>query len=254
MESIFKLFKKPFRPLFQRLNLVLPLHSCLLSRLTPMSNVFGLDRGQPIDRYYIEAFLYEHRADIHGRVLEIQEPTYTCKFGTQVIKSDVLHITAGNPHATIVGNLETGEGIPWNTFDCIIITQTYQFIYDVKSAILNSYRALKPGGVLLATFPGISHIVRGKMMISYVDNYDICTDNWRFTDASAKRLFEDIFDKKNVIVKTYGNVLTACAFLYGLAANDLKQKELDYHDPDYQLLIAVRAIKPNSAFKYKEVL
>ena len=44
-------------------------------------------------------------------------------------------------------------------------------------------------------------------------------------------------------VETYGNVLTASAFLYGLAAEDLKPSELSSRDPNFEVLIAVKAIK-----------
>lgn len=207
-----------------------------LRRLTPFSSVFGLDRGLPIDRYYIENFLQQHSDDIQGRVLEIGDASYTRQFGGEkVTQSDVLHAVAGNPEATLVGNLDTGEGIPKETFDCMILTQTFLVIYDVQSAIANSYAALKPGGVLLATFPGISQISRYDM--------DRWGDFWRFTDASARRLFGDVFGNERVTTSTFGNVLSACAFLHGLAAQELKPKELTYNDPDYQLVITMRAVK-----------
>jgi hypothetical protein len=69
-------------------------------------------------------------------------------------------------------------------------------------------------------------------------------DYWRFTDASARRLFAEVFGADNVTVTTYGNVLTACAFLHGLAAHELRAEELDHHDPDYQVIIGIRAIRP----------
>ena len=47
----------------------------------------------------------------------------------------------------------------------------------------------------------------------------------------------------NVVVGTHGNVLTACAFLYGIAASELKPEELDFCDPDYQVTITVWAQK-----------
>lgn len=207
-----------------------------LRRLTPVSRVFGFDRGQPIDRYYIEAFLLQHSADICGRVLEIGDPGYTRKFGgDRVVQSDVLHAVPDNLQATLIGDLATGQGIPEEAFDCLLLTQTFPFIYDVGAAIANSYRALKPGGVLLATFPGISQISRYDM--------ERWGDYWRFTDASARRLFGDVFGPHNVTIETYGNVLVACAFLHGLAAHELKQEELDCHDPDYQVLITVHAVK-----------
>lgn len=207
-----------------------------LRRTEPISRVFGLDRGQAIDRYYIEAFLARHRQDIKGRVLEIGDPDYTRRFGAdRVARSEVLHAIPGNPAATLIGDLATGEGIPAGAFDCLILTQTYPFIFDVQAAIAHSQAALKPGGVLLATLPGVSQISRYDM--------DRWGDFWRFTDASARRLFGAVFGVENVRVETYGNVLTACAFLQGLAAHELKREELDYQDPDYQLIITVRAVK-----------
>ena len=207
-----------------------------LRKLKPISSVFGFDRGKPIDRYYIEAFLQRHSADIHGRVLEIGDPSYTHKFGgDRVTHSDVLHAVPDNPQATLVGDLATGDGVPKETFDCMILTQTLLFIYDVSEAITNCYAALKPGGVLCSTFPGISQISRYDM--------DRWGDYWRFTTLSAKRLFGEVFQPENVEVQSYGNVLTAIAFLHGLAAKELRKKELDYYDPDYEVLITVRAVK-----------
>jgi len=39
-------------------------------RLTPISPVWGLDRGIPLDRYYIHNFLARHRADVQESVRE----------------------------------------------------------------------------------------------------------------------------------------------------------------------------------------
>ncbi|VEN75404.1 Methyltransferase [Candidatus Desulfarcum epimagneticum] len=208
----------------------------LLRRVTPVSRVFGLDRGLPIDRFYIESFLEKHARSIQGCVLEIGEPVYTCKFGGgRVAASHVLSVEPGNPAATLTGDLETGEGVPKKMFDCAVLTQTLPFIYDVKAALTHCHAALKPGGVLLATFPGISQISRYDM--------DRWCDYWRFTDASAAKLFGDVFGGEQVTVATHGNVLAACAFLHGLASGELKPRELDHHDPDYQVLIGVRAVK-----------
>jgi SAM-dependent methyltransferase len=205
--------------------------------LEPVSRVFGFDRGKPIDRHYIESFLQQHAADIRGTVLEVGDREYTSRFGGAVVTcSEVLHAVAGNPEATIVGDLATGKGIINENFDCIILTQTLPFIYEFQQAVSHCMRGLKPGGVVLATLPGISQISRYDM--------DRWGDYWRFTDASARRLFEDVFGVGNVQVESQGNVLVACAFLHGLAAEELKPSELAYHDPDYQVSICVRAQKP----------
>jgi hypothetical protein len=46
-----------------------------------------------------------------------------------------------------------------------------------------------------------------------------------------------------VTVTTYDNVLAGCAFLHGVATHELRVEELDYHDPDYQVIIGIRAIR-----------
>lgn len=213
-----------------------PVHWGNLRRISPISSRFGTDRGQPIDRYYIESFLEKHTTDICGKVLEIGDPRYTLKYGGhRVVCSDVLHPVPGNPQATLVGDLQTGQGLPHDTYDCMILTQTLLFIYDVQAAIENCHKVLMPGGVLLVTFPGISQIVRNDMKR--------WGDYWRFTDASARGLFGNVFRPEDIEVETHGNVLTACAFLYGLAASELKPAELDFCDPDYQVIITIRAIK-----------
>jgi hypothetical protein len=208
-----------------------------LRRLTPVSRVFGLDRGQAIDRYYIERFLQKYNADIRGCVLEIGDSTYTRQFGRQQVTcSEVLHATSGNPTATVIGNLETAEGLPQEGFDCVILTQTLPFIYDTKAAVANIYAALRPGSVLLATLSGISQISRYDM--------ERWGDYWRFTSLSARRLCEEVFPPANVTVEAHGNVLAAIAFLHGLASHELREQELDFRDPDYEVSITVRAVKP----------
>jgi glycosyltransferase involved in cell wall biosynthesis len=214
-------------------------HLGSLRRTQPMSDFFGFDRGQPVDRYYIEDFLTAHRADIAGRVLEVADPGYTQQFGGEsVVRSDVLHARPGNPEATLVGDLCTGEGIPEATFDCIILTQVLPFVWDVPAALATASRALKPGGVLLLTVPGISQVSRY--------DADLWGDYWRFTSQSVRRLVHGAFPPERVELKTYGNVLTATAFLHGLATHELRAHELDDRHPDYEVIIAVRAVKPAS--------
>ena len=208
-----------------------------LHRLTPISQLIGYDRGLPIDRYYIERFLLTYASDIQGHVLEIAEDHYTRKFGgNRVTKSDVLHVCEGNPIATIVADLTCADQIPSDSFDCVIFTQTLQVIYDVRAAIRTIYRILKPGGVLLATSHGICRIDRHDM--------DRWGEYWRLSSLSARLLFEEVFPVENIKVRTHGNVLAAILFLHGLAAEELTKQELDYHDPDFELLITIKAVKP----------
>ena len=207
-----------------------------LYRLDPVSRVFGFDRGKPIDRYYIEHFLKANVDKIRGRVLEVGDSRYTNTLGgDRVSRSDVLHARPGNAAATLIGDLTTGEGMPLETFDCFILTQTLPYIFDVRAAVKNCSAVLRTGGALLATFPGISQISRYDM--------DRWGDYWRFTSLSARKLFEEVFPARNVCIKTYGNVLAGIAFLHGISSEEIMQSDLDYIDLDYQLLIAVCAIK-----------
>jgi SAM-dependent methyltransferase len=219
-----------------------------LRRVTPFNRVFGSNRGSPIDRYYIDAFLTRHTGvegyapgAIRGRVLEVGETRYTRAFGdaSAVESVDVLDASSTNPDATLIADLADGTGIPSEAYDCVICTQTLLLIYDLRAAVRTLHRALRPGGTVLATVPGISQICRPDM--------EIWGDYWRFTTASTRRLFEEVFEPADVIVESHGNVLSATGFLYGLAAEDLKRAELDVHDPDYELVIAIKAVKCETA-------
>lgn len=207
-----------------------------LRRLTPLDPTFGYERGVPVDRYYIENFLLAHPDDIRGRALEIGDDAYTRRFGgDRVTQRDVLHVLEGAPGATFVGDLTRAEHLPSDAFDCFILTQTLHLIYDLRSALNTVYRILKPGGVVLATVPGISQIDR--------DDWG-GTWYWCFTRMSARKVFEEAFPAPNVRVEAHGNVLAATSFLQGLAVDELSREELDYRDPSYDVLITVRAVKP----------
>jgi hypothetical protein len=210
-----------------------------MRRLTPIARDFGYFRGQPVDRYYIARFLDSHRDDIRGRVLEIAESTYTRQYGgAAVTQSDVLHAVEGNPEATVVGNLVSGEGIPLSTYDCIIMTETLPFLSDVHASLRTIYRALTPKGILLATCGGISQI----------STYDMLRwgDYQRFTSLSLRRMLDEVFPPDRVTIEARGNVLAAVALLHGIVVEDLNTAELEHRDPEYEVTLTVRAEKPQA--------
>ena len=57
------------------------------------------------------------------------------------------------------------------------------------------------------------------------------------------RLAEEAFGTGNVEARSFGNVLSAAGFLYGLAASDLKAEELAARDRLYEVIVGVRAVK-----------
>jgi len=206
-----------------------------LAGTTPVSRQFGYDRGRPIDRYYIESFLDTHAANIRGHVLEIGDDAYTRRFGgDNVVKRDVLSLFPNGFASTIVGDLTRADHIPSENFDCIILTQTLHLIYNFRAALRTVHRILKPGGVVLATFPGISQISSDQWGAHWC---------WSYTALSARMMFEEVFQPEHIIIKAFGNVLTSTAFLQGLADHELKCDELAYNDPDYEVVITVKAAK-----------
>jgi glycosyltransferase involved in cell wall biosynthesis/SAM-dependent methyltransferase len=200
----------------------------------PISRDFGFDRGTPVDRYYIEAFLATYSGDIRGRALEVGDAFYCRKFGTGIVKQDVLHVGADNPGATIVGDLSVPGVLPAGVFDCLVITQTLHLIYDMHAAVAAMYRALKPGGVLLLTCPGISQVDRGEWGATWF---------WSLTRLAAERMFGDVFGAGNVTVETRGNVYAAVCFLEGLALEEVEAAKLEVLDASYPVIVTVRARK-----------
>jgi glycosyltransferase involved in cell wall biosynthesis len=206
-----------------------------LRRVTPISQSFGFDRGLPVDRYYIEHFLARNASEIAGRVLEVGDDGYTRQFGgSHVTRSDVLHVTAGNPRATFIGDVTDPQVLPDNAFDCIIFTQTLQLIYDVRAAVVQLHRALAPGGALLVTAPGITQIDRGEWGRTWF---------WSFTPAAIERLFGDVFGPDALMMRRYGNVFAATMFLQGVAVEELDTNDLDPIDAAYPVIVSVRARK-----------
>jgi len=211
-----------------------PLWFGTLRNTSPISAAWGQDRGNPVDRYYIEQFLETCHEDIRGKVLEVGARTYTEKFGASIQQSEVLDSNPTNPKATILADLNTTMNIKPNEFDCLIFTQVLQFIGNLQGCIRELYRILKPGGTLLVTVPCVSRID---------PSYGGDKDFWRFTDSGCKLLFGEVFGIDHVNIYSYGNVLCSMAFLTGIAHEELSKKELDYCDPLFQLLIGVRAVK-----------
>ncbi len=210
-----------------------------LRSVAPYRPAGGWFRGQCVDRYYIESFLATHASDIRGRVLEVADNGYTKHFGgDRVTASDIVDVAQENSAATLIADLADGASLPDNRFDCFICTQTLMYIYDFRAAIRVMHRILAPGGVLLLTVPGICPITP-RPLLGAGDDY------WRFTRRAARHMFTEVFGNQ-VQIQTYGNVLSATALLHGLVTQEFNPAELDYHDPDYEVIIAVRAEKSDA--------
>lgn len=201
----------------------------------PVSRAFGFDRGQPIDRYYIDGFLSAEKERITGHVMEIGEDLYTRRFGSEATKSEVLLFQGDAAAGQRIGDLTRHESLPHEEVDAFICTQTLNFIYDVRAAIQGLHRSLRPGGTALVTVAGLCQISR--------HDADRWGDFWRFTPQGIERLFAEVFGAERITVRAFGNSYAATCLLKGFAAEECDARLLDAPDPDYPVVIGISATK-----------
>jgi SAM-dependent methyltransferase len=209
----------------------------LSGRMRPLSSQAGTDRGQPIDRYFIEQFLEANRGFVRGVCLEVKDNEYTIRYGgDKVTRSDVLDVNRENQQANIHADLRDLGAIPDAVYDCIILTQVLQYIDDLDAAIRECKRVLKSGGALLVTVPSLGKLdgQEDKVYGHY----------WRLTRDSAEYLFKKHFRPENLEISAWGNVLVGLAFWIGLSSEELSRRQLAYFDPVYACGVSVRAVKP----------
>lgn len=200
-------------------------------RTEPVSRRIGLDRGMPIDRYYIDRFLNRHREHLRGRVLEVGEARYAPRFA-RATATTVLHVADGYG-ADIVGDFTRPETLPAAAFDTVICTQVLNMIYDLPAAIGGLLHTLAPGGCIAATVSGIVQISRY--------DHERWGDYWRFTENSLRTLFAPFARAE---IASFGNVSAACALLQGVSVEDLPDRSiLDVNDPYYPVTLGVLAVK-----------
>ena len=201
----------------------------------PVSRAFGFDRGQPIDRYYIEGFLSSKKECITGHVMEIGEDRYTRRFGSGAVQSEVLLFEGAATAGQRIGDLTRHDSLPHDEVDVFICTQTLNFIFDVRAAIEGLHRSLRPGGTALVTVAGLCQISR--------HDADRWGDFWRFTPQGIERLFAEAFGAERITVRAFGNSYAAACLLKGFAAEECDAQQLDALDPDYPVVIGISAIK-----------
>lgn len=202
----------------------------------PINYRFGRDLGTPIDRVYIERFLEDNKTDISGTVMEIESDDYIKRFGgKRVTKEIILHVKGWGKENVIKGNFETGEGLEADMVDCLICTQTLQYIYNLSETAKNIYKILKPGGVALITVPGV------KSLSTYHDS--MWGEYWSFTKKSVFKMFADVFGTENIDVDSHGNVKTATAYLYGLSAEMLTAQDFEYDDYNVPFIVTAKVKK-----------
>ncbi len=121
-----------------------------------------------------------------------------------------------------------------DAYDCVIFTQTLQFIDEPLVALNNLYAALKPGGSVLMTVPGIAQ------RDAYDDN--LWGDYYRWMPRGLEHLMgKSMFETHRV--EGFGNILATQAFIHNMAIEDLSADELAHRDRDYPLIVTCVATK-----------
>lgn len=192
----------------------------------PLSDVFGLDRGTPIDRYYMKMFFKSNSQHIKGVCGEFGDVNFTRQWGHNLDEiicfngegkgadSVELDLTVDNLDPDFLGK-----------FDTIICTNVLNFIFDIQVASENLMKMLKPGGKAIITVSGLSAR----------SNYDYSRwgDFWRMSDLGLMRLFAK---NKIIVSENFGNFYSAVHFLNGSAAEEIACSQLLQNDVNYSIL------------------
>jgi SAM-dependent methyltransferase len=201
----------------------------------PLRYKTGSDRHINLQQYYLETqFLPEFADDLRGHCLEFEENRYASRFGkNSITKLEILNIEESKPQITPVELTSQLHDLPSDTFDCIICTYVLHAIFNLKPAVSELHRILKPGGVLLVAAPHVS--IRDRQ-------HEI----WRFTAEGLQLLLEKDFGTESVTIRAYGNSLTAVGAVRGVIADEFTPTELNYHDLQFVPVVCARAIKQTS--------
>jgi hypothetical protein len=204
--------------------------------LEPYCRKWGISAGTPIDRYYIDQFLHRLSPEIRGHVLEVKSDDYARRYGdpNRIVSVDVLDVLTDNKKANLHLDLAHADGIPAESYECFILTQTLNLIYEVRAACTHAVRILKPGGTLLGTVSAVNRIS--------AEDGGLDDDYWRFTSGSIRKIIEGIPRASHLRIWSYGNVLACCAFLYGVPAEAIQPDRLDYVDPYFPVVYGFSVI------------
>ena len=187
-----------------------------------LSNDYGDSRGTPITRYYIQHFFLNLNHFDWGNCLEFEDNRYTNQFGNNVTKYNTFKFSNkyNDKDNLIIGDLTKISLLPKERFDLIICTNVLNFIFDFESAIKGIYKMLKKDGKCIITLDGPS---------SHISRYDMerWGDYWRFTNLSAKKIFErsNFKIEQNTV---YGNPYVCSAQLNGFSIQDIDQSKLSF--------------------------
>jgi hypothetical protein len=198
-----------------------------LRRTVPFSATYGFERGTPVDRHYLHAFLSCHRDLIRGDVLEVQTNGYTRRFGRGVSRSDTFDIVAPFNPTYLCDLSHCGDVIPSRSYDCLLLPNMLPHVRELDLALAHLRRIVRPGGAILASAAGLLPLTG-----DVPDYWRMSPDGWRERLAAA-------WPDATIEIAGHGNCLASVAAQLGLVVEELTADELDVHDPRYPVLTTI---------------
>jgi hypothetical protein len=202
-----------------------------LRRTTPFSATYGFERGLPIDRYYLHRFLDAHREAITGRVLEVQNNSYTAQFGHHVMSSDTFDIVPDFQPTYLCDFAHCGDILGDESYDCLLLPNCLPHFRELDTCLAQAIRIVRRGGTILASAGGLLPLTG-----DVPDYWRLSPDGWRERLGCAWR-------GADITVTGHGNCLVAIAASLGLAREELDEAELDIVDPRYPVLTTIACRK-----------
>lgn len=200
-----------------------------LKRFKPFCSKWGITRGGPIDRFYIDSFLCTELRLIKGRFLECGGQRYRHLISIQnIVAYDVVDLNPKVPSITICGDLQDLSSIPNDVYDAVICTQVLQYVVRPHRAIRELHRVLRPGGKLLLSVPFIEK------------DYQKMGDRWRFTREAVSALLVNFRERR---VRVKGNLFSSVCYLLGLGRMDVSAKDLRPTDHSFYQIVLATGIK-----------
>ncbi|MBD2666452.1 putative methyltransferase [Richelia sinica FACHB-800] len=200
-----------------------------LKKSVPICQAFGITRGKPVDRYYLNQFIQEIKNQIVGNILEIggtpkDKDFYEVNPGTSY---QVMNIEPGLG-IDIVGDAHDVSIIQPASFDSIVIFNVLEHCYAPWQVVENIYTWLKPGGKCFAMVPNAVRL------------HATPVDYWRPLPDAFAWMFRNFSQQKLYI---YGNPISVIASYHGIAVEELTSAELDAFHPDFPVATCIVAQK-----------
>ncbi|MGR4854902.1 class I SAM-dependent methyltransferase [Streptomyces violaceus] len=200
-----------------------------LRRLTPICPDFGISRGTPIDRHYLNQFIAEIRDLVQGDVVEI---------GGNDGNKDVYGFTRTSgyrgldireaPGVSLVGDAADPGIIPADSLDAIIAFNVLEHTARPWQVVDNMRQWLRKGGRAYCMVPSAQRL------------HGAPEDYWRPLPAALREMFGAWSEQT---VYQYGNPMSVIASLMGVAAEELDTLELSTYHPAYPVASCVVARK-----------